>query len=586
MLDQLSPTQPGRGATMASPRRLPTVWLWTTRVLWVAIFLGMVYLNGAAIVAHVERNASGIGGGAAGLRAEANDQGEWLLTVDDAGPAADAGMQNGDVLLAINGVDVPPDGSYREVNRQLYGNIGDTITLTVRQRDGTVRDVSISLIAESLLTIWRRFRVPLGLTSAYLPTIEAVLLAIYLLTSALIFWRRSDDWLALYLTITLVLITPQMSYSWYYLSLTESYWDRVFPLLIAVAVALTLPNFYLLPNGVFVPRWSSILAVIWVIWSIVPEFFPNAPFSIYRTSGATQLGVWLLWFATGMVAQVYRYRFEASPTEQQQIKWLGFGLTVAVVVNLGWTLTFELFPVLSVVGEPHQWMWWIGRTVYVLGMMVLPISIGIAVFLYRLWDIDSLINHTLVYGALTVMIVAIYAVVVTVFDMIFSSDGQIASQVIAITVNLIIFEPLRDWLKTSVDRLMFGESKEVPEIVTQLGERLGAAAGPDEVLSSIVETLSESLKLPYVAVSLRDGDGFRIATAKGALLPAHYVWPLVYQRQAVGQLLLAPREVGVPLKPKELEVIEQVAYTVSAAVHGVLLDYALQHKQDSQTHRE
>jgi hypothetical protein len=134
----------------------------------------------------------------------------------------------------------------------------------------------------------------------------------------------------------------------------------------------------LLPNGVFVPRWTAVLAFVWVVWSVATELFPTARFSLYLTPGPTQLLVWLGWFATGMLAQVYRYRYEATPTERQQIKWVAFGLSVAVVVNLGWTLAFELLPALSHVGQPHQWMWLVGRTVYVLGMMTLPISFGIA----------------------------------------------------------------------------------------------------------------------------------------------------------------------------------------------------------------
>lgn len=575
MIDQLYPIQPQGISSPTAPRRLPSSWLWVTRGLWGAIFLLMLILNAAAIVAHIERNASGVGGGAAGLKASRNEFGAWTLAVDELGPAAHAGIQMHEVLLAIDGVKLATDAAYQQVNRQLYGNIGDPLTLTIQARDGTVREVTVELVAEDLLHIWRRFRVPLELTGPYLPGLEAFLLAGYLLTSLLIFWRRSDDWLALYLTVTLVLITPQLSYSWYYLGQTAAYWDVIFRVIVAVAVALTLPNFYLLPNGQFVPRWSFLLVAIWVVWSMVTELFPNMPFSIYQTSGAAQLMVWLGWFATGMLAQVYRYRYEATPIEKQQIKWVAFGLTVAVFVNLGWTLAFELFPILSHAGQPHQLMWWIGRPIYVVGMMTLPISFGIAVFRYRLWDIDDLINRTLVYGTLTAVIVGVYVIVVAVFDALFSSEGQVVSQIIALTLDLIIFEPLRDRLQAGVDRLMFGASEDLPTVIARLGQRLAAVDGPDDVLSTIVETLADVLDLPFVAISLTEGETFRIAAASGAYTPAHFSVPLVYQRQTVGQLLLSAREVGAIFKPNEWEVIENVAYHVSAAVHDVLLEREL-----------
>lgn len=578
MIELGQPVRP----TESSPstiRRLPGAWLWTTRLLWIAIFLSMVVLNTLAIRAHLARYASGMLGGSAGLRATLNEQRLYSLWVDPKGPAAQAGIQTGDLLLAIDGVDISPDASFQGVNRQFYGNIGDPLTMTVQNSAQRVQEHSLTLVEEDLLQIWRRFRVPLGIEGNYLPTLEAVLLGVYLLTSALIFWRRNDDWLAIFLTLTLVLITPQLSYSWYYLGQTAAHWEDTFRLIIAVAVALTLPNFYLLPNGRFVPRWAIVPTVAWVLWSISTELFPASPVSIYRASGATQLLVWLGCYATGMLAQVYRYRYEATPAEKEQIKWVAFGLTVAVIVNLGWTLAFELFPVLGHLGQPHEWMWLIGRTVYVLGMMTLPISFGIAIFLYRLWDVDILINRTLVYGTLTAIVVGIYVLVVTTLDLLFSASGTALSQIIALSLDLVLFEPLRERLQKGVDRLMFGESEDLPVVIARLGQRLSQAEGAEVVLPIIVETLAESLNLPYVAIALREGDGFHVAASVGTPIAAYFTWPLVYQKQAVGQLILAPRTVGEPFKPAELAVIQNVAHHVSVAVHDVLLDHELHHRK-------
>ena len=121
---------------------------------------------------------------------------------------------------------------------------------------------------------------------------EAILLIGYLLTSALIFWRRNDDWLALYLTLTLVLITPQLSYSWYYLSLTAPFWDKLLPLLIAFSVAMTLPNFYLLPPGRFVPRLTIVLAAVWVVACLM-EVMAIANWFIPLVCWAVLAAIWL-----------------------------------------------------------------------------------------------------------------------------------------------------------------------------------------------------------------------------------------------------------------------------------------------------
>src|SRR5690606_14013607 len=116
--------------------------------------------------------SSGITGGASGLRAEANEQGEWVLAVDPSGPAAQAGIAEGDRLLAIDGVELAPDAAFGEVNRRFFGSIGDARALTVQGSDGTVRQVEFTLVGEDTLQTWRRFRVPMELTGGYLIALE------------------------------------------------------------------------------------------------------------------------------------------------------------------------------------------------------------------------------------------------------------------------------------------------------------------------------------------------------------------------------------------------------------------------------
>jgi hypothetical protein len=229
-------------------------------------------------------------------------------------------------------------------------------------------------------------------------------------------------------------------------------------------------------------------------------------------------------------------------------------------------------------------MWYIGRTIYVLGMMMLPIAFGIAVLRYRLWDIDNLINRTLVYGALTAIIVGVYIVVVSILNVVFTTNGQVWSQIVAIALDLIIFAPLRERLQAGVDRLMFGESNDMGAVATRLGQRLSTARDAAAILPTIVETLAAALKSPYVAISLPTGsmgDGFTpadfapitftIVAATGAPTPAYFTWPLVYHRQVVGNLILGARAIEEPYKANEWELVENLSYQVSAAVHDLLL---------------
>ncbi len=70
-----------------------------------------------------------------------------------------------------------------------------------------------------------------------------------------------------------------------------------------------------------------------------------------------------------------------------------------------------------------------------------------------------------------------------------------------------------------------------------------------------------------------------IAAASGDALPGYFVWPLVYHKQLVGQLILAPRALGEPFKPAEWQMIEHISYHVSVAVHDILLEHELHRRQ-------
>lgn len=257
--------------------------------------------------------------------------------------------------------------------------------------------------------------------------------------------------------------------------------------------------------------------------------------------------------ALGAVAAVM-VRFRRSRgIERQQIKW--FLYAVAPLM---------LLPVLDYVPEI------VGSVMFGWVLIALPTAIGIAILKYRLYDIDLVINRTLVYGTLTAGVVGIYVFVVVYLGAVFRTGGNLTISLVATGIVAVLFAPLRDRLQRAVNRLMYGERDEPYAAVSRLGERMAATLAPDAVLPTIVETVREALKLPYAAIALPRDGGFEVAAVSGGEQPATpLVLPLSYGGETVGRLLLAPRAPGEGFSADDRRLLDDLARHAGVAVHGV-----------------
>src|SRR2546421_579455 len=282
--------------------------------------------------------------------------------------------------------------------------------------------------------------------------------------------------------------------------------------------------FSLFPNGQFVPRWTRWLVVALSTAYVPPAFFPDWPFS----------GMFSKLFVLGastflVVAQLYRYRRISNTIQRQQTKWVVFAVTLGLVVFIVWYLPAMIFPSpgvsgshSSLVGHPAFTLFMLltqlGSPIFAFFTLLVPLSMGIAILRYQLWDIDVIINRTLVYGTLTASIVGIYVLVVGGLGVLLQTQGNLVISLLATGLIAVLFQYLRDRLQRGVNRLMYGERDAPYVVLSRLGQRLEATLAPQAVLPTIVETVAQALKLPYAAIALKQGDEFTIAAFYGSSL--------------------------------------------------------------------
>src|SRR5215212_1285799 len=274
----------------------------------------------------------------------------------------------------------------------------------------------------------------------------------------------------------------------------------------------------------------------------------------------------------------------ARGEERSQLKWFLYAAVPASLCFSFVLLSYIVFDFTYLVfgtplepfGQNENEIFYVG----VVGLLFVPVFTYIAILRYRLYDIDVVINRTLVYGALTSCVVGIYVLAVVALGALFQAQGNIAVSLLATGLVAVLFQPLRSRLQRSVNRLMYGERDDPYAVISRLGRRLEATLAPDTVLPTLVETIAQALKLPYVAILLKESEGFRTTAAYGSPRGEPETLPLVYQREELGRLVLSPRAPGEGFSESDRSLLEDLARQAEVAVHAVRLTTDLQHSRE------
>ncbi|MBX3001539.1 MAG: GAF domain-containing sensor histidine kinase [Caldilineaceae bacterium] len=252
--------------------------------------------------------------------------------------------------------------------------------------------------------------------------------------------------------------------------------------------------------------------------------------------------------------------------ERQQVKWLAYFVATAVAFQI---LVFEL-PGGLFYPEIFHTIWYD----LIIGVVVIgfPTTIGIALFKYRLYDIDILINRTLVYGALTMIVATIYVVIVAGSGRLFHNENNLIASLAATGVIAVLFHPLRSRLQGSIKRWLYGERDDPAGVLTRLTSQLETTGSSGSLLAVLVETIASSLKLPYVAIWLYTDDGaLTLVTQTGVQRTEVDTLPLLHQQETVGQLQVAPRAPGEALSAEDRQLLAAIARLTAATARTIQL---------------
>jgi signal transduction histidine kinase len=414
--------------------------------------------------------------------------------------------------------------------------------------------------------------------AAYLVVLHSLLALFMALVGVIIFIRKSNEWIALFVSLTLfsfgIFATNNSA-----AALLETYpgWGS---LLWGYA---QLPYYafflipYVFPDGRFVPRWSVWTAALFGV-VVLREIVFGRPAAPESNTWLAVIGVVIIFFGFGMafIAPVYRYARVSDRAERQQIKWVTFGLVIALLAMSGASLLGNAVPWTLQVPTRAVLYDLSSSTLVICCFAFVPVSFAVAILRNRLWDIDLILNRALVYGALTVSVIVVYVLIVGGLGQLLQARGNLVLSLVATGVVAVLFQPMRGRLQLAVNRLMYGLRDEPEGVISELGRKLEGSLTPDAILPTIVGTVAQALRLPYAAIEIQQDGEQVVAAAIGVPAGDLLRISLIYQSEAVGELVLGYRLGETAFSSADKRLLDNLAHQSGVAAYAVRLHADLQ----------
>ncbi len=290
--------------------------------------------------------------------------------------------------------------------------------------------------------------------------------------------------------------------------------------------------------------------------------------------------------ATGLaaiVSLIFRYR-RAGTVEREQLKWLVYagGLIVAAVLAE---------PMIEQFLGPGDAVSTLQSATSSGAAALIPVAIGIAVFRYHLYDIDLVINKTLVYGSLAVFITAVYVAIVVGIGSLAQHGARpsLGLSIAATAVVAVAFQPVRARVQRLANRLVYGQRATPYEVLADFAGRMAGSYAVEDLLPRMARILAEGTGAARADVWLRSGDTFhdgavwppgaspqppaRATQAGVPPYPAGRILPVRHQGEVLGALSVSKRP-GEPLTPTEDRLLTDLAEQVGLEALQNVAKYA------------
>lgn len=316
----------------------------------------------------------------------------------------------------------------------------------------------------------------------------------------IVFWRRSDDWIAL--LVAMMCVTMGATIITNDLNANQSGWGVLGSTVLFIESLVILFTLALFPNGRFVPRWALWVALVYPGYAVFYVAFLNQlhipGWTLYNNliNGLAWFGCWIILTCS----QLYRYLRVSNQVERQQTKWVAFSFFILLVGGLVASVLINSFT------QQDSLLFLFANDGSLLLVLVIPLAIVLAITRSRLWEIDAIINKTLVYGLLSVLLAGIYAGLVLGLQALLGGmlhqTNAIALVISTLTIAA-LFHPLRRRLQALIDRRFYRRNYNAARIVQAFSATLRSEVDLSQLSEQLLNVVQETMQPTHISLWLR-----------------------------------------------------------------------------------
>jgi len=339
----------------------------------------------------------------------------------------------------------------------------------------------------------------------YITTLSVVFVLFFFVIGVIIAWRKSDDWMALLVSITLIILGTVNQTDYQQLASIYPFTQVPGGLLHFLFTILPFLVVFLFPNGRFVPRWTRWLVLLIFLFAVGGSFFPASPLNTQNLPSTVNIVLVLLLFVSVIFAQIYRYVRKSTLIERQQTKWIILGIAATFIYFIVLDILTTLNPELT---QARSLGFLLPEASYFFAFIIVPLSIAFSILRYRLWDIDLLINRTLVYTTLTAILALIYfGCVVLLQHLMNGVTGQIGQSPLVIVASTLaiaaLFSPLRRRIQKIIDKRFYRRQYDAAKVIETFSDTLRNEMDLSTLSEHLVGVVQETMQPAHVSLWLR-----------------------------------------------------------------------------------
>ncbi len=331
-------------------------------------------------------------------------------------------------------------------------------------------------------------------------------------------------------------------------------------------------------------RWSGLYAAALTVSSIfaTPQSLPETkpyphPFvddsvaqAVFDVGGVAVVA--LFFFGIYVALRLIRRMRHGDPVERRQVLWIAMAVILNVVILVG---NVAIAPL----GTEDRAFWLIDSVAIVL----IPLGIGVSIFRYRLYDIDTIVSRSVTLGALALFIGGVYVAIVVGIGELLGGDSGFGLSIVASVLVAMAFQPARRHVERWANRLVYGERATPYEVLVRFSRR-SAELSDEELLERIPQIIVDGTGAATATLWTRTDDGFRAESSwpantaqrrighvdRFADPEADYSLPVSHDGELLGGLSLV-KAGGETMAPAEEDLLADLAIGLGLALRNARL---------------